>query len=353
MRAPSPGPGGDGSSDLAWVVAETAVEGPGRFRHRDRIVDVPPPGLRPAGPADPRVRGSFGTLDEALALHLYREAYCPGRGGGGSPSAGDADADEDLTRLLSAANRGRDRWDDGWVVMTVEPAGHVVAQRGGEQRRLPPGGWVVPGTMGRPGPGSPVRIACLAEATDLQPGFYFAMGGGLADPDPGAELVRLYWNIAPEGAPALVAGITGTLERFCIPFRLKVANRRRLFLRSEPAVLYLHRRHLPAALECLSAVHDSALAHLRHPVPLFTRRLARGLALAEDPLSRDSFGLDRCRLVARAIAGAWAAGIREAPERMAHVRATLEAQGFDPARLYLNPGSCEIHELPPHWRTAA
>lgn len=52
------------------------------------------------------------------------------------------------------------------------------------------------------------------------------------------------------------------------------------------------------------------------PVPLFTKPLAPGLGLAEDPGDRLSFGQSRCRIAAEGLVRAHAQGVTDTAGRV-------------------------------------
>ena len=78
---------------------------------------------------------------------------------------------------------------------------------------------------------------------------------------------------------------------------------------------------------------------LRPAVPLFTREIAPGLAIAESPPTRESFGMHRCGLIAEGLLAAEARGVREDEARLAILREHLTAYGLDLDRLERNPTS--------------
>jgi HopA1 effector protein family len=74
-------------------------------------------------------------------------------------------------------------------------------------------------------------------------------------------------------------------------------------------------------------------------VPAFTRPMAAGVALADDPAGGD-FGRARCRVIA---SGLVAAGTDAGPEqRLAVVHRALASEGLHPAALHLEPGNAEF-----------
>ncbi|HEX4611434.1 MAG TPA: T3SS effector HopA1 family protein, partial [Urbifossiella sp.] len=120
--------------------------------------------------------------------------------------------------------------------------------------------------------------------------------------------------------------------------------------RADAGVLYLERRHTDRLGTALADVHRTVAADLRPEVPLFTRALAPGLGVAEDPGGALSFGQHRCRLAARA---AWAAFSRGDADPAAVCAELLRAAGLDPDRPHLEPGSRDDYALEPRPRPTA
>jgi hypothetical protein len=105
-------------------------------------------------------------------------------------------------------------------------------------------------------------------------------------------------------------------------------------------VLYVARRHdrlVRELLEELAAGLDAR--HLGPATPLFTRRLRAGVGQAEDPAGGESFGQQRCRIVAE---GIWNAYAGQAPTReacLACVVAQFARYGLSLRRPHRNAGS--------------
>ena len=67
-------------------------------------------------------------------------------------------------------------------------------------------------------------------------------------------------------------------------------------------------------------------------MPLFTKRLANGLGLAEDPSRGMSFGQHRCRLTAQALWRSFARGDADRNSRADSVASAFHREGLDPLR---------------------
>jgi len=282
----------------------------------------------------------------SLQLQLYRNFYCPGAPvPAGILSVGGhrgVSVRADFVARLSAANTGVGSLEPGWHVHAVD-ADRVVVERSGllvwikyEQLCLTDGAL--------PEPGVSVSIRQSKELPRRSPGFYLALGNhGMKsrDVDP---VVRLYWNVIAESAPQLVELVTTRLNAADIPFRLKTINDARRYTRCDAAVLYGPKRCYPAIAEIVAGIHAELAASLVPGTPAFTKRLAPGLALAEDPGTGDSFGMHRCRLFAEGILNAREDGRRSTSARRDSVIAAFAAAGITTERPYLNPGSADTYQ---------
>ncbi|OGU10789.1 MAG: hypothetical protein A2W29_02150 [Gemmatimonadetes bacterium RBG_16_66_8] len=324
------------------ILADDAYEIAGR---RVQVGRTSPPAWAGHVPhPEPRV--------EQLRQDLYQHAYVARIDGalvepGPEPEAVDEAAASAMATALSAANATRERWDAGWVIRTVMPDGAVAAQKGDRVRLLMPGEFHMPGARGAmPMPEVPILARVERESWTMQPGYYFAFGEELGDSEEEHGAVRVYWNVRSEGATALLGAITSSLNRFQIPFRFKCPVHPPAFRRIDAAVLYLARRHYEIASELLAGVHSRLADRLDTDVPLFTKRLAHGLALAEDPGGGESFGTHRCRILAEAIWEAHREGEQDDARRLARVRAAFARYGIDPDRPYLGPRSQDVYGFP-------
>ena len=296
----------------------------------------------PATPADAAQAESGGVLIPLLTEALYGRAYAR-RLGWPAPPAAVPGPDDDLVPALSAANPGRERWEAGWQVRQALSTGRILAERNGSARFLWPGEFLTsdaPGAPPRPG----VRITLWRprESATLQPGFFFVFGEAAWEDD--AAMLRVYWNVSPAGAVALTATLAGTLNRWGVPFRYKCLSRRSLYPRTDSAVLYVARRGWRLVRELVMEVHAAVAPQLGADPPLFARPLARGMSIAEDPGTGDSFGMSRCRMVAEGLWAAWRGGHRGTRERLEAVREAFGRGGVSLDRPWMAAGSPARYE---------
>ncbi len=138
---------------------------------------------------------------------------------------------------------------------------------------------------------------------------------------------------------------TSLLNAAGLPFQLKVLRDPDAYHRADAGVLYLRPRHCEAAVDVVGRIHARVASRLRPDVPLFTLRLADGLGFAEGSMPSLSFGQERCRLVAEALADSFDRGERERDARAATLAGACRRRGLDPLRPHLRPGGRDIADL--------
>ncbi len=279
-------------------------------------------------------------LHDRLREQLYASFYCTG-------GAVARSADRSTARphgasafidALSRANHGTGSRAGGWEVVRTEPDGRLVVRRHGLSL------WVRPEEVcGRDTvPGAEVGILMPPELLRLSPGFYVALGNeDLGEDEP---LVRHYWHLESRGGEALVAAGTRLLNEAGLPFRLKVAIDPTLYTRCDAGVLYTPKRLRARVAALLSPLRAAVAAYLRPGTPALTKALGEGLAVAEDPVGGDSFGMDRCGLLAEAMVRGFELGREGAAARLALVEQVFEERGVAFARPYLNADSADEYE---------
>jgi hypothetical protein len=282
-----------------------------------------------------------------LQALFYDHCYCRRFGSVPADRPAASSANFDLGPALSAANASRDRWDGGWQVRQALPNGQIVAVKGAMTRMVWPGGFLAHGSPGSPvQSGIPVSLFAPRESLQLQPGFYFAFGETLRDEQEEFGVVRFYWNINADGAPRLIGAITAALNRWMIPFHFKCMRMQALFDRNDSAVLYVARRYTRIVTMLLPELYAAVRNDVKPAVPLFSKQLADGLGFAEDPQTGESFGMNRCRLMAEAVCRAREHGHESAEARLDELAAVFAVAGLSFERPYLNAGSAHSYDFP-------
>jgi hypothetical protein len=273
------------------------------------------------------------SLVRAISLLAYQKLYARPR----RRSAGPGTRDRSFVAKLSAANSGGGTWEPGWLVEWSDDSKVIVKKAGlrvyarADQVRL---------SMERK-IGSHCRLRLGKELPFVSPGFYFALGDADDEmPSAADRLLRLYANLRAEGALRFIEHLTLGLNRASIPFRVKVLSDPSSFVRADAAVIYLRQSQYAKARPALQALHGHVRAHLHSETPLFSKCVARGFGIAEDPGGGESFGMHRCRAVASALALAYERKMK-GQARLALARESLANSGVDARRPYLNAGSTD------------
>jgi hypothetical protein len=171
--------------------------------------------------------------------------------------------------------------------------------------------------------------------TDGVPSFVVAAGSAGE-----GDAATCFLHLQPGTAPDLFARLVTALDGYGLAFRAELAGDPDACRRADAAVVTVRRDDLPAVARVAVRLGERAPFALTASVPAFTRQIAPGVAVADQPGSGTSFGRHRCRLVAAGLVaaghGADAAGRRRA------VLEQLTVAGLDPAALHLNPGNREF-----------
>lgn len=289
-------------------------------------------GLMPAVPlwSEPRVDDARSRTEAVLESELYFRLYS-------RPRAGRTPSDDPLplrdhVAALSAANCGKKTWEPGWKVVAIGDDGRVGVMK--DQVTF----WVSPLDLcPAPSLGEYCRVRIGKEIRQLVPGYYLALGGGEpdGDPRPRRPAVRIYWNLTAPGAIRYMKLATERLNAAGFPFRTKVIADPRFYRRADAGVLYLEWESLPVAQPMIFEIHAALCGDLHDEIPMFTKRLARGLAAAEDPGDGLSFGQSRCRIAARGLLSMCAHGRADAARRLVALLSAFHQAGLDAARPYL------------------
>jgi hypothetical protein len=299
------------------------------------------------GAAPQKIRRSIGGtktrvyLKRILQGRLYRDFYCRGR----ATPAEDASPSRGSPRLtpfigaLSAANSGSGSCEPGWIVRGVED-GQVIVERNGLSV------WVgaddIYGAPHAPRTADECAIRFPKELLGLFPGFYMALGNLGLVPGQGTTFVRFYWNLQSAGAPRLLAAATQMLNRDRIPFQFKVLSDPDLYDRCDAGVLYVEKSDYPRAADAVRRIYRDLSKHLNPLTPVFTKRLASGLALAEGPPdSTESFGASRCSILAEGIIRAWEEGVESVSARMERIAESFADAAIGLDSPFLSPGSTD------------
>jgi hypothetical protein len=245
---------------------------------------------------------------------------------------------------LSAANSGCGSWQSGWVVASVH-GDEVTVRNNGLAL------WVQPEDclFDKSNPielGTTICIRMPKELRNISPGYYMVLSNQGTDSADTEQLIRLYWNLRSAGAVDFVRKVTRLLNEEGLFFKLKVLTDPASYNRCDAAVIYFYRHNHQQILKKLSQVCDEMVDCLKPNVPMFAKRLAPGVGLAEDPGSSESFGQHRCRLLADGMIRAYEEGSRRLDDRLAVVMDSFASAGVKLEWPYLNSNSTDVYAFP-------
>jgi HopA1 effector protein family len=156
--------------------------------------------------------------------------------------------------------------------------------------------------------------------------------------------IQIYFNFTPDAAVAIVRQLTGALNELKVPFQFAILHDPALFYRCDSGTLWLDRANYPIVRSLLAEIHHTYQAEFSPPVPLFTKLLAPGLSIAEVPAAGNSFGIQRCELLATGLFTACQLG-QIAADKLGTVERVLTAAGVDLAQPHLNPAARDCYDL--------
>lgn len=194
-------------------------------------------------------------------------------------------------------------------------------------------------------------VAIRLPKNRFQKGFYMAVGNASSsersNPDSRLQTVRIYFNLSSEGAVALMSSLTQRLNDIFIPFSFKVLYNPSDYGRCDSGVLYFDRSRYEAVRPILQSVYTEHQSHFQAEAPLFTKLLAPGLALAEEPdhkfAEQESFGMNRCQIIVNGLLEARQKGDESPEGRLAAIVQSFSLLGLELNRSYLNANSEDVY----------
>jgi hypothetical protein len=326
------------SAQLKKIIEAVRIISPAEIAFAGRSIPCPPAPVDPQNPAqqqNPVVLQLQATFYEHCYVQPFNEKQPP-------METAQIAHNEGLVQLLSTANDTQDAWESGWLIAEMLPTGQIRASKNGRSRWIWPGEFVSRDITGlAPGIGTHVNIFFPKESTTMQPGFYFAYSKAFVDYTDDTNIIRFYWHVDEKGAPDLVRAISSNLNRFLVPYRFKVLNNLHAFNRSDAAVLFLNKKYYRIVMELMPDIYGKVKGGLNPEIPLFSKQIAPGVGLAEDPGNGDSFGMSRCRMLAEGLWSAHSLDLQTVDERFDEVSRQFERYGVSLARPYLNSGSAD------------
>ena len=253
-------------------------------------------------------------------------------------------------------NRGQGYFDPGWLVLRQEHDGGLAVNKQGLTLHI--NGLNAPSskqTQYLPLAGKSAAVgdtvAIRMPRNRFATGFYIAVGnaGPVRDYPPGTppESVNLYFNVPPEGAIALMRSLTQQLNAISIPFTFKVLDNPEHYRGYDTGALNCEKLHYEKVRPILQTVYSEYPSHFSEETPLFTKQLAPGLALAEEPdhkfSAQEDFGLNRFQIVANGLVEIWRTGHNSPEVRLNAIFKHFSLHSVQPTCPYMNANSEDIY----------
>lgn len=283
-----------------------------------------------------------GSLRKALAPAANSDELTPEQNLENNQFQG---VDQKFYEQLHSSNRGAGCFDPGWRVLRQEEDGTLAVIKDNLTLHVERERYL---RREHQSAGVGDEVSIRLPRNRVQSGFYMAVGNVSAHGYQTApEYVRIYFNLSPEGTIALMDAITMQLNDLAIPFKFKALYNPSDYDRFDAAVLYSDKRDYEAIRSALQGIYLENRSHFQPEVPLFTKLLAPGLALAEEPdckfATKESFGTHRCQLVANGLLEARDNGDESPDSRMTAILQHFSRLGIDANRPYLNANSEDIY----------
>lgn len=293
------------------------------------------------------VDGRAPRAAEELRRVLYEEFHA------GRPVTGVAgDLDEEFLAELAASVRVPWSLSRGWRVVRTDTtggddgeSGELAVEQYGVRMTVCADRHLAPGSR-RPDPGERVALRLPPCRPGLSPGFFSVIG---SRGEPKGPLTRFYLNLPVRSVPALVAALTGRLERSGATYAFKTLDLPAAYGRRDGTVLYACREDRASALECVAASLTGLPEPARTDIPPLTERVLPAVGAAEEPGGEGfaglSFGEHRCDAVARFLLGHHGQGTAVLVPLLA---TELTRRGIDPTAPYVTTPAPDSTTPVPH-----
>jgi hypothetical protein len=261
--------------------------------------------------------------------------------------------DRNFYQQLHENNHGIGNYDADWEVLRIEPDGTMAVMKNNLTLYVEPECYLKSDRSPTPGD----LIGIWMPKNRLQNGCYIAIGN-CNQQHPfhthnhhinyySKIIAKIYFNITPSGAIALMNILTKRLNDASIPFSFEVLYNPISYRRYDTATLQFNCQDYPAIHKILEPTYLETEIYFQPQIPLFTKYLAPGLSLAEEPNQKfspeESFGMNRCQIIANALLEAWQKGKNAIEERIQIIQQHFASQLIDLHYPYLNPSSQDIY----------
>ncbi|MBE9256107.1 T3SS effector HopA1 family protein [Dolichospermum sp. LEGE 00246] len=257
--------------------------------------------------------------------------------------------DEEFYEQLHHRNHGTGYYEPNWQILRIEPDGSMAVNKDGLTLYIEPECHLQPQ---KKSPKVGELIAIWMPKNRLQNGCYVAVSNTAIEnqapqnTDLGGG--RIYFHVRSSGAIVLMDSLTKALNNVAIAFSFQVLYNPAAYQRYDAGVLHFNRQDYPTIRNILQDIYQKHQAYFQPEIPLFTKFLAPGLGLAEEPNQKfapqESFGMNRCQIIANALLESWQRGKNALEERIELINQHFARNLIDVQHPYLNPASEDIYQ---------
>jgi hypothetical protein len=209
-----------------------------------------------------------------------------------------------------------------------------LAGRGNQTRELRPGEYVNLARHGIPvAPGDHIAVTELVEWIDEPTGFWCARSWTA---EPQKPLVRVYFSTRSDQVGFVLMEATETLDSLKLPYSLKCSVFASAYSRVDSLIVYLEAGSWSRTAVEITAMARRVKDHLRDVTPPLTKKIAQGVAFAEDSGTNESFGENRCRALAPAVLALLQDQWSSPDDGLDTLTKSLKAAGIDPVQPWLD-----------------
>lgn len=114
------------------------------------------------------------------------------------------------------------------------------------------------------------------------------------------------------------------------------------FKRADAAVLYVSKRYFTIVSQVLEDIYPELEGYLRVEIPMFCYPFKLGIGIADDSGTNESFGKQRCRLLARSLVEMWEKEIDDSDQRFEFLQKQFLDSGVSIHLPFMKKGASDI-----------
>jgi hypothetical protein len=246
----------------------------------------------------------------------------------------------DFYTQLHESNSGQGFFDRGWCVIGAID-GLLAVKKQDLTLHVEPDRHLQPDQS----PSVGEIIAVKMPRNRLKSGCYLAIGdAGLHDD---SQQINLYFNLRSTGAAPVMGSLTSRLNALHVPFTFQVPSDPEDYDRYESGVLHCAKSDYGRVRSVLTEMYAEHSGHFRPETPLFTKAIAPGLAVAEEPRQKfsdlEDFGLHRCQILTHGLLQVYEQDEDAAEIKAMMILGQMEEWGINPEFAYLEEESDDIY----------